>query len=117
MEAAGSSETLVNLYLTIEWHLRRLFLQVNCSHSKCLSLKVITLRLHCMMLQSDLTAVKADRDGLERGPVILQEAYVKEKLRVINQHSQGNVQCHDKAVARVWHKENEKIQALIAGFK
>jgi hypothetical protein len=69
MEAAGSSETLVNLYLTIEWHLRRRFLQVNFSHSKRFSLKVITLRLHCMMLQSDLAALKAGGGSLERGPV------------------------------------------------
>ena len=56
----------VNLYLTIEWRLRRQFLQVNSSHSKCLSLKMVTLRFDCMMLQSELTAVKADRYCLER---------------------------------------------------
>jgi hypothetical protein len=60
MEAADSSEMLVNLYLTIEWHLRRKFLQVNSPHSKCLSLKIVTLRFPCMMLQYALAAVKAD---------------------------------------------------------
>jgi len=66
MEAADSSETLINLYLTVEWCLRRQFPQVNSSHCKCVSLKIITLRFHCMMLQCELTAVKADRSRLER---------------------------------------------------
>jgi hypothetical protein len=64
MEAAGSSETLVNLYLTIEWRIRRLFLQVNCSHSKRFSLKVITLRLHSMMLQLDLTTINTEGEAV-----------------------------------------------------
>jgi len=38
MEAADSSETLVNLCLTIKWCLRRQFFQVNASSTKCLSL-------------------------------------------------------------------------------
>ena len=66
MEAADSSETLVNLYLTIEWHLRRQFLQVNSWHSKCLSLQIVTQTFHCMLLQSELAVVKADQYRLER---------------------------------------------------
>ena len=80
-------------------HLRRLFLQVNCSHSKCLSLKVITLRLHCMT-QSDLTDIKEDRDGLTRGLVILQEEFIKEKMKAFKQHGQENIQCHDEVCTR-----------------
>jgi hypothetical protein len=117
MEAADSSKMLVNLYLTVKWHLRRQFLQVNSSHNKCLSLKIITLRLHCMMLQSELTAVKADRYRLEGELVILRQANVEEKLRAIDQHSQEYIQWHDKAVARVRQEANEQIQALTADFK
>ena len=65
-EAADSSETLVNLYLTIEWRLRRQFLPVNSSQSKCLSLQMVTLTFHCMMLQSELAVVKAVWYCLER---------------------------------------------------
>jgi len=100
MEAAGSSETLVNMYLTIEWHLRRLFLQVNCSHSKCLSLKVITLRLYCMMLQWHLTALKSDRDNLERSLLILQEGILKEKLKAFKGQGQENIMCRDEVCTR-----------------
>jgi len=67
MEAAYSSETLVHLYLTVKWCLTRQFLPVNSSHSKCLSLQIVTLTFHCMMLQSELTAVKVDRYCLEGG--------------------------------------------------
>jgi len=66
MEAADSSETLVNLYLTFDCCLGRQFLPVNCSHSKCLSLQIVTLTFHCILLQSELTAVKADRYHFER---------------------------------------------------
>ena len=66
MEAADSSETLVNLYLTVECRLRRQFLQVNCSHSNYLSQKIVTMTFHCVLLQSELTAGKADRYRLER---------------------------------------------------
>ena len=65
-EAAVSSETLINLYLSVEWCHRRQFLQVKSSHCKSVSLKIVTLKFHCVMLQADLTAVMADRYRLER---------------------------------------------------
>ena len=117
MEAARSSETLINLYLTIKWHLRRQFLQVNSSSTTCLPLKVITLLFPCMMLQSELTAVKADRYRLEGELVILRQTNVEEKLRAIDQHSQEYIQWHDKAVVRVRQEADERIQALTANFK
>jgi len=105
------------LYLTVKWHLRREFFQVNFSSTKCLSLKIITQTFRCMMLQSELTAVKADRYRLEGELVILRQASVEEKLRAIDQHSQEYIQWHDKAVVRVRQEANEQIQALTADYK
>jgi hypothetical protein len=69
------------------------------------------------MLQSELTAVKADRYRLEGELVILRQASMEEKLRAIDQHSQEYIQWHDKAVLRVRQKADEQIQALTADFK
>jgi hypothetical protein len=70
-----------------------------------------------MMLQSELTAVQADRYRLEGELVILREASVEEKLRAIDQHNQEYIQWHDEAILRVRRKANEQIQALNADFK
>ena len=70
-----------------------------------------------MMLQSELTAVKADRYRLEGELVILRQTNVEEKLRAIDQHSQEYIQWHDKAVVRVRQEADERIQALTANFK
>jgi hypothetical protein len=117
MEAADSSETLVNVYLTIKWRLWRQFPQVKSTHSKCLSLKIITQRFHCLILQSELSAVKADRYHLEGELVILHQANVEEKLKSIHLHNQEYIQWHDKAVVRVREEANKQIQALNADFK
>ena len=69
-----------------------------------------------MMLQSELTAVKADRYRLEGELVILRQANLEEKLRAIDQHSQEYIQWHDKAIVRVRQEANEQIQALTADF-
>jgi hypothetical protein len=71
----------------------------------------------CMLLQSELTAVKADKYSLEGELVMLREASMEEKLRAIDQHSEEYIQWHDKAVARVRHEANEQIEALKADFK
>jgi hypothetical protein len=71
----------------------------------------------CMLLQSDLTAVKADKYSLEGELVMLREASMEEKLRAIDQHSEEYIQWHDKSVARVRHEANEQIEALKADFK
>ena len=110
METADSSETLVNLYLTIGRGLRRQFLQVNCSHSNYLSLKIVTLTFHCMLLQSELTAVKADRYRLKGQLVILGQANVEEKLRTIDQQSEEYIEWRDKTVVRGWQDANSRYK-------
>jgi len=69
------------------------------------------------MLQSELTAVKADRYRLEGELVILRQTNVEEKLRAIDQHSQEYMQWHDKAVVRVRQEANKEMQTLTADFK
>jgi hypothetical protein len=70
-----------------------------------------------MMLQSELTAVKADRYRLEGELVISRQANVEEKLRAIDRHNKEYIQWHDQAVVRVRQEANEQIQALNADFK
>lgn len=70
-----------------------------------------------MLLQSELTAVKADKYRLEGELVILREAGVEEKLRAIDQHSEEYIQWHDEAVARVRQEANKQIEAMNADFK
>lgn len=70
-----------------------------------------------MLLQSELTAVKADQYRLEGELVILREASVEEKLRAIDQHSEEYIQWHDKAVARVRQEANQRIEAMNADFR
>jgi hypothetical protein len=70
-----------------------------------------------MFMQSELTAVKADRYRLEGELVILRQASVEEKLRAIDQHSEEYIQWHDKAVERIRQEANEQIQALNTDFR
>jgi hypothetical protein len=71
----------------------------------------------CVLLQSELSAVKADKYRLEGELVMLREASLEEKLRAIDQHSEEYIQWHDKAVARVRQEANEQTEALKADFK
>lgn len=80
-------------------------------------LKVTTVTSDFMLLQSELTAVKADKYRLEGELVILREASVEEKLRAIDQHSEEYIQWHDKAVARVRQEANKQIEAMNADFR
>ena len=53
-----------------------------------------------MMLQSDLTDVEKEVCRLKRGIFILQEGFIKEKMKAFKSHGQENVQRHDEVCTR-----------------
>jgi len=53
-----------------------------------------------MMLQSDLTDVTKEECRLKRGIFILQEGFIKEKLKAFKNHGQESVQCRDEVRTR-----------------
>ena len=67
-------------------------------------------------LEYELTAAKTGQCRLEGELVILRQGNVEKKLRPLDQHSQENIQWHDKAVVRVRQEPNEQIQALTEDF-
>ncbi|XP_023701619.1 centrosomal protein of 152 kDa isoform X3 [Cryptotermes secundus] len=87
-----------------------------CQSAKGNSEDIMKLESQISQLQSELTAVKADKYRLEGELVILREASVEEKLRAIDQHSEEYIQWHDKAVARVRQEANKQIEAMNADF-
>jgi hypothetical protein len=53
-----------------------------------------------MMLQPDLTDGQKEEIGLKRGILLLQEGFIKEKLKTFKNHGQENVQRRDEVCTR-----------------